>query len=844
MYPDWRLLILGVTVACGVIRGVGAAAESPAEPSGEAASLRAAFLAGPLEKSSEIVFAVRKLNESDGHWYANFGHYGPDAARKAFAEGTRLCRLDLRTGRLMVLLDDPRGGVRDPQVHYDGRKILFSYRKGGSDHYLLHEINADGTGLRQLTDGPFDDIEGSYLPDGGIVFVSSRCQRYVNCWLTQVAVLHRCDADGGNIVALSSNNEHDNTPWPLPDGRVLYTRWEYVDRSQVHFHHLWAANPDGTQQMTWFGNLHPGITMIDAKPVPGSGRVVASFSPGHGMREHDGTITLVDPSAGPDRPDSARAISRQPHYRDPWAYSEEAFLAAKGPSLVLMNARGEEETVFSLGEADRAAGYECHEPRPLSPRPREAVIQSRTRPDQSTGRFILADVAHGRRMEGVEPGEIRKLLVLETLPMPVHFTGGMEPISYGGTFTLERLLGTVPVEPDGSAYFEAPALRSVFFVGLDENDMAVKRMQSFTSLQPGEVMSCTGCHEHRTETPRPGFRQLAALLREPSRIEPVPDAPDVFDFPRDIQPILTALCQDCHGYDKTDRGGPRAGRLILTGDHGPMFSHSYYMLTTARLFADGRNQPKSNYAPRALGSSASRLLTLLDGTHHGVQADDHQKKLLRLWIESAAAYPGTYAALATGMIGNYIENNQVNRDDDWPTTRAGAAVIERRCASCHTDPARLLPRSLSDERGVSFWQPSLDDPRLLTSRHIAFNLSRPEKSLLLLAPLARSAGGWGLCRDPATRAPIQVFAGPHDPDYQALLSMITAGRDYLRINRRFDMDGFRPHTEWVREMKRYGILPDCHDPGDPLDVYDTERRYWQSLWWKPRPVGVADTPGR
>ena len=106
--------------------------------------------------------------------------------------------------------------------------------------------------------------------------------------------MHRCDADGRNIRQISANIEQDNTPWPLPDGRVLYQRWEYVDRSQVHYHHLWTANPDGTAEMVYFGNLHPGTVMIDAKPIPQSNKVVAIFSPGHGEREHDGAITVVD----------------------------------------------------------------------------------------------------------------------------------------------------------------------------------------------------------------------------------------------------------------------------------------------------------------------------------------------------------------------------------------------------------------------------------------------------------------------------------------------------------------------------------------------------------------------
>lgn len=796
------------------------------------------FAAGPMAGVSDIVFCARRPNDSDGHWYANFGYYAHDPQRKAWREGTKLYRWNLATRQARVLIDDLRGGARDPQVHYDAGKILFSYRKGGTEHYHLYEINLDGSSLRQLTDGDYDDIEPSYLPDGGIVFVSSRCKRWVNCWLTQVAVMHRCDADGKNIRTISSNNEHDNTPWPLPDGRILYTRWEYVDRSQVNYHHLWVSNPDGTGQMIFFGNLHPGITMIDAKPVPGSDKIVASFSPGHGQLEHAGVVTLVDPNLGPDVQNAAVRVSRGSHYRDPWAFSEHAFMAAAGGSLVLMDESGVTQEIFKLPEADLKAGMQLHEPRPVLAHARERVIPDRVNPRQGTGRLMLADIYEGRNMTGVQRGEIKKLLVLETLPMPIHYTGGMDPISYGGTFTLERIVGTVPVEDDGSAYLELPALRSFFFVALDEHDLAVKRMQSFLTVQPGEVTSCVGCHEQRTKTPtsRIAFPAVKAVRRAPSKIDPIQDVPAVFDFPRDAQPVLDALCVNCHGYEKTAQGGPRAGRLILSGDRGPMFSHSYYMMTIARLFSDGRNEARSNYHPRTLGSSASRILKMLDGSHYGVKADERQKKILRLWIESGAAYPGTYAALGCGMIGGYAENQEVNMDLDWPTTRTGAAVIKRRCAECHQQPGRLLPLSLSDERGVSFWQPDLRDPRLNTSRHIVFNLTRPERSLLLLAPLAEQAGGWGLCRDTRTGQKTGVFENTEDPDYRTLLAMCAAGKDKLEQSKRFDMPGFRPRADWVREMKRYGVLPVGLGSDESIDVYATEQRYWESLWYRPEPT--------
>ncbi|MCP4853105.1 MAG: hypothetical protein GY903_01250 [Fuerstiella sp.] len=776
----------------------------------------------------EIVFALRQPGK-DGHWYANFGYYADDEERLTYGDGGKLCRLDLATGKVTAIIDDPAGAVRDPVVHYDGQKILFSYRRSGEENYHLHEINLDGSNLRQLTDGPDDDIEPCYLPDGKIVFVSSRCNRWVNCWLTKVAVLHRCDADGTNIRAISANLEHDNTPWALPDGRILYQRWEYVDRSQVDYHHLWTTNPDGTQQMVFYGNMHPGTLMIDAKPIPESNKVVAIFSPGHGRKEHDGFITIVDPQKGPDQLDAARKVTDSSDYRDPWAFSEDLIIAAQGQRIVLLDGRQDSTSeIYRLNAAEVAAGFQCHEPRPVIRRQRERTLAEDVDEEQATGKIVLVDVYRGRNMASVERGEIKELLVVESLPKPINFTGGMDPLTYGGSFTLERVLGKIPVEEDGSAYAELPAMRALFLVALDENEVAVKRMQSFLTVQPGEVTSCVGCHDKRTETVQPPG-VLLALKRPASRIEPIKDCPDVFDFPRDIQPILTTLCADCHGYEQTERGGPYAGKVILEGDHGPMFSHAYFTMTVQQLFTDNRNQARSNYSARALGSGASRILKMLDGSHYGVQATDLQKRYLRLWADVGAPYPGTYSALGCGSIGGYIQNQLVNTDNDWPTTQAGANVIDRRCASCHKG-ANVLPRSLSDERGISFWRFSLTDPRLKMSRHIVFNLSRPDKSLLLLAPLAKESGGFGLCRG-ADGETEDVFSDNQDEDYLALLAMVAAGKANLAQTKRFDMPGFQPRPEYLREMKHYGVLSPDQSDDSPVNPYKLDQRYWESLWY-------------
>ncbi len=783
----------------------------------------------------ELIFAVRMV-DAEGHWYANFGTWSSNPDRKLYHDGGRLCRLDVRTGKVKVLLDDPRGGVRDPQVHYDGRKILFSYRKGGQPYYHLYEIGCDGKGLRQLTDGEFDDLEPTYVADGGIVFCSSRCNRMVNCYYVRVAVLHRCEADGSNVRMLSSNIEQDNTPWPLPDGRILHQRWEYIDRSQVWFHHLWTMNPDGTGQMVYYGNQQVGTVMLDAKPIPprqGSGpagprKIVASFSPGHGKNEHEGFVTVVSPELGPDQPASAQRISDTPDFRDPYPLSETAFLVARGTELLLMNGSGACLSVYALPEEWRTAdgSMRVHEPRPLQPRAREYVQPNRINLTKPTGVVALEQVHLGRNMEGVKPGEIRSLLVLEALPKPVNFSGGWEPLTYGGSFTLERVLGTVPVEADGSAYLELPALRSLFFVALDARGRSVKRMQSFLTVQPGETLGCVGCHENRTRTPTGGAAPLA-MRRKPSVIAPFPGTPEVFDFPRDIQPILDRHCAACHGYAKTPMGGPRSGGVILTGDHGPFYSHAYFMLTIREQFRDGRNAG-GNLPPRSIGSSASPLLDKLEGGHHGVQATEAEQTLVRLWIESAAPYPGTYAALGTGMIGHG------RAVDGWgPAT---ARVLERRCAECHTKDLRLPASPGDDVLNVGFGGARIKhkDPRYRFSNHILYNLSRPELSLLLLAPLSPAAGGFAGDGTAATKgAHSPVFASTADPDYQLLLTAMQASRAQLEQIKRFDMPGFQPNEHYLREMTFYGILSTNRPPGQPVDYYSADRAYWNSFIYRP-----------
>ncbi len=811
------------TACCLLSTAVSWAADATPPPK----TLLARMLDGPLRDVQEVVFAVR-LGYEDPHWYANIGYFCDDENHKAYAgngkpDVGRLCKLNVRSGEVSTLLDGQGGSIRDPDVHYDAQKAIFSYRQVDSDFYHLYEINLDGSGLRQLTSGNFDDYEPCYLPDGGIVFVSTRCQCWVNCWMTQVGVLYRCDGDGSNITRISHNAEHDNTPSVLPDGRILYTRWEYVDRSQVEFHHLWTMNPDGSGEMVYYGNMHPGIVMIDARPIPDTRDVIANFSPGHGINDHQGRVAIVAQTEGPDAQPAARQINNKgPWIKDPYALTRDCFVVAQENRILLMDEAGRTEVLYQ----EPGPGL-IHEPRPVYVRPREKIIASRVRGEEATGKLVLANVYHGRKMEGVKPGEIKQLLVLELLPKQVNFSGGPDLVSWLGTFSLERVLGTVPVEDDGSAYFEVPACRPVFFVALDENDRSVKRMHSFVSVMPGETTSCVGCHESRTESPRQRA-PLEALRRPPSKIRAFAGLKDVVDFPHDIQPILDRHCVECHNYQRRDGG------ILLTGDLGVTWSHSFFHLFAFRQVADGRNG-LGNDEPRTLGSAASPLLDKLDKSHYDVQVTEDEWRTVWMWIEAGAPYAGSYAGLRNA------EEQQMEGKAAGRGLWGNAAVLKRRCVDCHAigeadnETGRAIPFSpdmSKNKRGVTRRTGNYerlvieDDPLRKFGWNNLVNLSRPEFSPIILGPLAKEAGGWGSCGS--------VFADTDDPDYQHMLATIRLSKEESDQRPRYGTPGFRPNRQYIREMKKYGVLPADFDPAaSPIDIFATDQAYWRTYWHSP-----------
>ncbi len=779
---------------------------------------------GALGDVKEIVFASR-ANGRDWHWYASYGYHIEKENNYYYGgKGGRLSVLNIETGEVRHLVDDPEGDVRDPAVHYDGKTILFSYRKGRTHQYHLYTIQFDGSDLTQLTDSDsFDDMEPCWLPDGDIIFTSSRCMRWVPCWYAQVSTSYRCEADGSDIRQLSFGVEMENTPWVLNDGRVVYTRWEYVNRSQTQFHGLWVFDPDGTGQMVLLNNEGYGGTLyISAKPIPNSPRIATIISPRHGRNEQRGRVGLFDMGMGDNNEDAIRFLDRgyptvdkpkkgghlpENSWRDPFPLSEDCYLMASMKSIIVMNYEGDYEILYTLPEGDMHPDVNLHEPRPLVAHEREPIIPETPPAEDGMGTFILGDAYYGRRMDGIEPGAIKKLLIKEEMPKPGAVCAYADSMAPASNYVMHRVYGTVPVEDDGSAHFKVPAGRPLVFVALDENDRAVKHMNSFVSVMSGEVTSCIGCHENRTKSGgvMKDFAQLKATQRPPDQIKPLKDIPQLFDYVRDIQPIWDKHCVKCHNNEKY------AGSLNLVGDLSPAYSVGYQSIRGNFLL---KTTSKGNPEPYSMGTGDTKLVDVIEKEHHGAKLSAHEQLMVKTWIDAGGTFAGSYAS--TG---------DARRDKKIKVPDNVAEVMERRCGECHkTSKKSPMTEGEIRKNGVR-----------------VYNLTNPDKSLLLTAPLAKEAGGIAFCKDtknksrrfdsePMDAAPKPIFTSKDDPDYQVLKAFVDEIVEQYNQPRWF-MDGFEPYDYYVREMKRFGALPEDFDPAkDKLDPWQTDINYFNIIY--------------
>jgi hypothetical protein len=501
----------------------------------------------------------------------------------------RLGMMAVSGGRLLVLeglrpdapvrsLVDRRGSYWRPEVSFDGRRVVFCFKPEGEKSFHLYEMNLDGSGLRQLTDSAYDDIDPIYLPDGHIAFTTTRGNTYVRCgpYIYSYA-LARCDADGGNVYLLSVNSEPDFVPALMGDGRIVYSRWEYSDKDQNRVQSLWTTLQDGRQTTVLWGNqsVWPDH-LAEPRPVPGGGRVMFTAI-GHHDWFH-GSIGIIDPAQGANFPRGLTRVtfdlawpevgkapgdrSESPRYHASGGYtgylgaypiSESDFLvSARGEGdkfrLYLMDVAGNRELLYE-GQHQAWYGMPIRERR-APPRHPDLVAWPGTgagRGAVQPGYFYSADV-----LEGVRDLPRERVKYLRVFQQDAKtYSTWQKVFAYSGpavsavqSEAVKRIVTTVPVESDGSVYLEVPAGRALYFQLLDEEQRALHTMRSFTGVLPGERRGCVGCHSLHSVAP--GTAAGLAFRRGPTPLRPPPWGNESIGYERFVQPVLDRYCGRCH----------------------------------------------------------------------------------------------------------------------------------------------------------------------------------------------------------------------------------------------------------------------------------------------------------
>ncbi len=657
----------------------------------------------PLLDFDELLFIKReraRFNHMCDQYYGTFAvpggglfvlsnPFGDDAEEFNVLENSVV-----ESGRLKGQKLDS-GGFLSPELSYDGKTVYFAYVEctgpGGHIRHLDHanrghwstgrcyhvfSVATDGTGLAQLTDGTWNDFDPCPLPNGRIAFISERRGGYLRCGRACPSyTVYDMKPDGSDIRIMSPHENNEWHPSVSHDGMIIYTRWDYVDRHGCTAHHPWIMTADGRDSRAMHGNFAPRRQRpdmeLDLRAIPGSHKIGGTAAPHHGQSY--GSIIVYDPKIPDD--DGMGPVKRltpevgfpesqggKQVYGTPWPLSEKYYLcvydaamregtARQGTKhrkgnygIYLVDAFGNKVLIHRTDIA-------CLSPMPLRPRKMPPVMPEKSKrladDPPKEGTMAVIDVYESLK-PWPEGTKIKALRIYQTFSMsvpsggPPHETGRRLRTAGDSVNLARRIIGTVPVEEDGSAYFVVPALRELYFQALDEDGLAIQSMRSATWVQPAEELVCQGCHEPKNPIPEQPDRTAIALQRPPSVPEPDVDGTNPFSYPRLVQPVLDKKCVACHekGVDGK-KGPPLDSQIVKLGGRGRTNVYrSYESLIHKHAFWNYGDSYRTT--PGKFGAKASKLYPMLVKGHHGAKLTKEEMHRITVWLDSVSNFYGVY----------------------------------------------------------------------------------------------------------------------------------------------------------------------------------------------------------
>ena len=669
-----------------------------------------ALLANPLLDFEKLLL-IRRRADSLG-LPLNY-HGNPDIAPTGY--DNTLVTLPMPrlqpTGQLKtVYIPEGDRFIGDVDLHYDADRLLLS-TPDANGRWGVAELHLDSGELTRLPliDEPdVHNYDACYLPDGRIVFASTAPFIGVPCvgGRSKVTNLYLRESDD-RIRRLTNDQDHNWCPTVLNNGRILYQRWEYADIAHAFTRLLFHANPDGSHQMEYYGsNSYWPTATFFARPVPDHPTKIVAIIGGHHEAPRQGELVIFDPARG--RHEASGAVQRipgfgkkvepvildgliarsWPRFLHPYPLSEKYFLVSCKPTKTSLWGVYLVDVFDNFVLLHEEPGRAMLEPVPLRKTPRQPSVADTVEPDQKEASVLLMDVYSGTGLRGVPRGAVKSLRLIG-----YEFTFhdfGCEPyrVGFDGPWDVKRILGTVPVEPDGSAHFRVPAYTPVAVQPLDADGKALALMRSWFTAMPGEVVSCVGCHERQNSVP-PFQSTPLAVLREPSAVKPWYGPPRGFSFVREVQPVLDAYCVGCHhgrplndgrmAFDLTARPLERlASRFHM--NFTPSYTALRRFIHSPTLESDAHLLP-----PRAFHADTSKLVQILRDGHYGVQLNDEARDRIITWIDLNAPAHGTW-----GEVVSHVPAKAA-------LVAPGAArrrELHRRYAGIDEDPEAVYPAAI------------------------------------------------------------------------------------------------------------------------------------------------------
>ncbi len=677
-----------------------------------------ALLANPLLDFDRLLLVKRRNNAPDlglpYNWQSN-----SSLPKQGFDDS--ICVLSpLRPeGKLTELYRPPKGRFAgDVDLNFDADKMLFSM-VGRNERWQVWEIRADGTGLRELTgeQPDVDSYDACYLPDGRIIFTSTAYFVGVPCVYgsSHVANLYQMDANGKNIRQLCFDQEHDWCPTVLNNGRILYTRWEYIDTPHSNTRLLFHMNPDGTGQMEFLGsNSYWPNSFFYARPIPGHPTMVVAVIGGHHDYPRMGELVVFDPARG--RNEGAPAVQRipghgqkvepiikdglasasWPKFLHPYPLSEKYFLVSCKPTPNSPWGIYLADIFDNLMPICQMPDHALLEPVPFRPTTRPPIIPDKVNLASKDALVEIADIYSGDGLKGIPRGTIKQLRLL-TYHFAYQGMGGLlGVVGMDGPWDIKRVLGTVAVNPDGSARFRIPANTPVSIQPLDQEGKAVQLMRSWMTGMPGEVVQCAGCHERQNAS---ASQKINLAQKTPVQdIQPWLGPTRGFSFPREVQPVLDRHCVGCHngqpGADGVKLCDLRGTEKLKDwssitpgngGSHAGKFSVSYAQLHRY-VRRPGIESDYHMLEPMEFHADTTQLVQMLKKGHHQVRLDAESWDRLITWIDLNCPYHGTW--------GEEIDHPGKQADRRRDLLKLYAGVEDDPEAVPATKPGPVIPAPL------------------------------------------------------------------------------------------------------------------------------------------------------